>query len=411
MATRQTAPTPLDYHTWQQDSVRVGGRTFRLGTKPGVFGHGQSDHASIMMAEQARVQPGDAVVHLNCGSGLFGVVALAAGAARVVMADRNVLSYEAACRTLSAARVAGADVADGADARGVAFLSQGWPALQQRVVANVVAIRIPHERLAMLQLLSDAFDMLQEGGILVVGGAVKEGIKPALRAMEAIFGNAKTLAQGAGHHVAQAVKRTASPVDAEVLSHPMLQGDRFHTLNVTLRDRLLTLHTRPGVFSWEHADEATSLFADVMQLESGQTVLDIGCGAGALGTIAGLVTGAPVCMLDADSEAVRCAERTAEAAGVSARVLASDIASAVRDEQFDVVLSNPPFHVGKATDLAVPAQFIRDAHRVLVPGGRLQLVANRTLPYEGLLQEEFGHVHTVHDGARFKVLTAVKRTG
>src|SRR5687767_6187387 len=122
-ASHHAAPAPLDYHTWQQDSVRVGGRAYRLGTKPGVFGHGQADHASVMMAEQARVLPGDVVVHLNCGSGLFGVVALSAGASRVVMADRNVLSYEAACRTLAAAEVGGAGLAHGADRRGVAYLS------------------------------------------------------------------------------------------------------------------------------------------------------------------------------------------------------------------------------------------------------------------------------------------------
>jgi pseudouridine synthase len=54
----------------------------------------------------------------------------------------------------------------------------------------------------------------------------------------------------------------------------------------------------------------------------------------------------------------------------------------VRDEGFDVVVTNPPFHVGKATDLDVPQQFIADAHAVLANGGRLFLVANRTLPYE-----------------------------
>jgi 16S rRNA (guanine1207-N2)-methyltransferase len=103
--------------------------------------------------------------------------------------------------------------------------------------------------------------------------------------------------------------------------------------------------------------------------------------------------------------------RSARDAGVhGVRVLPSDIVSAVRDERFDVVLSNPPFHVGKATELAVPAQFIADAYRVLEPGGTLQLVANRTLPYEGLLQAAFGNVTSLHDGARFKVLWSEKRT-
>jgi len=71
-------------------------------------------------------------------------------------------------------------------------------------------------------------------------------------------------------------------------------------------------------------------------------------------------------------------------------------------------VSNPPFHVGKATALNVPLQFMRDAFNVLRPGGRLLLVANRTLPYEAALTDLFGNMRTVHDGQRFKVLSATR---
>lgn len=76
-----------------------------------------------------------------------------------------------------------------------------------------------------------------------------------------------------------------------------------------------------------------------------------------------------------------------------------------------MVVTNPPFHVGKATDLDVPIQFIHDAWKVLAPGGRLNLVANRTLPYEGAIRFLFKNVSMAHDGRRFKVLTAVKAAG
>jgi len=70
------------------------------------------------------------------------------------------------------------------------------------------------------------------------------------------------------------------------------------------------------------------------------------------------------------------------------------------------VVTNPPFHIGKATTLMVPAQFIRDAKAVLVPGGKLFVVANRTLPYESIMMEHFGNMRTVHNGRRFKVLVS-----
>ena len=49
------------------------------------------------------------------------------------------------------------------------------------------------------------------------------------------------------------------------------------------------------------------------------------------------------------------------------------------------------------------------AHAALAPGGRLYLVANRTLPYERLIAECFGEVRTAHDGRRFKVIGGVRR--
>ncbi len=139
-------------------------------------------------------------------------------------------------------------------------------------------------------------------------------------------------------------------------------------------------------------------------------MLDIGCGAGALGTLAGLMShDARVLMLDADVEAVRSAQRTAAAAGLThAEIRTSDVGAAVAGERFDVVVTNPPFHVGKVTDLNVPMQFIHDAHAALRPGGRMYLVANRTLPYERVVEARFGNVEKVHDGVRFKVLKAIR---
>ena len=295
----------MDYHAWQHHVARVGGRAYRVATKPGLFGHETVDQASVMLAEEARVSPGETVAFLNCGAGLFGAVAGAQGAARVLLADRNVLAFEAAARTIALNDLA----------TGEAFLSQGSVAFPPGVRASTVAIRIPHERLAWMQLLRDAFALLEAGGTCYVGGASNEGVKPAVRAMEQLFGNAMSLSQRGGHRVVRSVKRQSLPMDGELLANPLLAHDAFHEVAAMLRGRPLTLYTRPGVFSWEHLDEATSILADTMELRPGESVLDLGCGAGALGVVAGQITGASVTMLDADSEALRCAARTADAAG------------------------------------------------------------------------------------------------
>lgn len=395
------------YRSWQRDTMRVHGRTVHVATKPGVFAHGSHDEASQLLAELGTVAPGDRVLHLNCGSGLFGALA-ADVAAHVLLTDRNVLSFEAATRSVAA----NAD-ANGATSAQVA-LCQGAPDVEPGSV-QVAAIRIPHDRLSQLQLLRDAYRALAVGGVCYIAGASNEGIKPAARAMERLFGNALVLATRGGHRVVRATKQTSSQSAGEAgalpeeFANPLLTPDAFHQVPVSVAGVSFSMQTRPGVFSWEHLDEATETLANAMQVPRGASVLDLGCGCGTLGTAAALSQGARVCMLDADSEATRCAAATAERAGVAdARAIASDIALAVRGELFDIVLCNPPFHVGKATSLDVPMQFIVQAWNALAAGGSLQLVANRTLPYERAIEDRFGNLETLHDGRRFKVLRATR---
>ncbi|MEO8564123.1 MAG: methyltransferase [bacterium] len=387
------------YRQWQQTLVTARGRSLVLASKPGVFAHGAVDPPSLLLAQHVRVDAGDVVVNMHCRNGLFGsAVALSGSAARIVLADRNVLAIDAAARTLRANGVEGAEL----------YVGHGAAAFCD-LTADVVAIRIPQEKLALLQLLHDALALLKIGGRLYLAGATAEGIKSAARVLEQIFGNSATIATESGHRVVGATKRAEWPSGEDVPSSPYLDADAFLERSLELRGNSYTFLSRPGVFSWDHLDEATALLAEHMDVHSGDRVLDLGCGYGVLGVVAARISGAPVTMVDVDSEAVRSATRSAAAAGLSsARALGSDVASAVLTEEFDLVVTNPPFHVGKATDLSVPIQFIADAFAVLAPGGRLNLVANRTLPYEGAIKFLFRNITTVHDGRRFKVLTAVK---
>ncbi len=388
-----------DYRSWQRVAATIAGREYRIATKPGVLAHGGIDAASVLLAERTKIEPGERVVHLNCGNGLFGSVAASRGA-QVVLTDRHVLGAEAARRTL----------ADNGAPDTEVLLGHGAIPLPPDATASVVAIRIPHEKFALLQLLWDAFRLLEIGGRCYIAGATNEGVKTAARTLERLFGNANTLAHGGGHRLVVAIKRAAAPSSVEDFESPFLNPDAFREFDVTLRGRDYRLHSRPGVFSWDHLDEATAILAETIEIAPGASTLDLGCGAGALGLVAGTLSGTgAVCMVDADVEAVRSALRSAQAAGLTrARTMTSDVAGAVLGERFDVVVTNPPFHVGKATELTVPLQFIQDAWTVLAPGGGLFLVANRTLPYEGAIRQRFGNIAMLHDGPRFKVLGATR---
>jgi 16S rRNA (guanine1207-N2)-methyltransferase len=388
--------------------VRAGHRTVPVATRPGVFADGTLDDSAALLARHVTCRPTDTVVHLGCGNGF--AAAAAPPAAQVLLADRHVANVAAARRTLAANGLAhvvhhahgiAAPHADAAD--------DGTLRLADASV-DAVTIRIPHEKGALLPLLVDAHRVLRVGGRCWVAGGTSEGIKPAVALVETLFGGVATAGQGGGHRLVVATRRDRPLPDEPALRSPFLDHDHHHVVQVVLRGHAIAVHTRPGVFSWEHLDEATALLAEHMTVPRGTRVLDLGCGAGVLGVVASRLADRTATFVDADAEALRAARRTVAAAGLAdARVLASDIAEAVLEERFDTVVANPPFHMGKATALAVPTQFILDAWDVLAPGGTLQLVANRTLPYEAILAERFGAYRTVHDGPRFKVLAATKR--
>lgn len=392
------APLTTSYRQWALREVSLDTGDVQMASKPGVLLHGELDPAAQMLAESVVCDASDVLVQFQGGNGLLGVIAARAGAS-VWISDRHLPGYEAAARTLTANGVT-ATVRHGL----------GMQPFPERPTPTVIAIRLPVEKMAVRQLLHDAWHALPVGGRCIIAGANDEGAKSAARMLERVFGNATVIAQHSGHRAVQAIKQHASAVNDDDIRDPLFSYDTFREIPATLRGEVFTLASRPGVFSWEHADEATTLLADALEIPRGASVLDLGCGSGGLGLVAARLSGTGrVVLVDADAEAVRSAQRSVALANASTcEVRASDVASAVLEQHFDVVVTNPPFHIGKGTDLRVPQQFIADAAAVLPRGGTLWLVANRTLPYEGLLREHFAQVAIVRDERRFKVLRATR---
>ena len=396
-------PTPglrSHYGTWATTPVRVGSLRVTIASKPGVFAHGVIDPAAMMLAEWIAERPSCETagrsLHVASGNGLVAAVARHAGFV-VTALDRYAPNVHATRRS----------VGDGADVRHAA-----WPEPEDRGY-QLATVRIPTDRLSAQLAVSSAYRSLAPGGTLLVAGANDEGIKPLATFLAQQCGTVRLEAQHSGHRLL-AVHRTQTDVVVDPTIAPWLDPSCWHDLPVTAAGTTFVCASRPGVFSWQHLDEATRILCDVLHehpIPEGATVLDLGCGAGVLSVVAARQsrTGRVV-LLDADVEAVRSANETLRRAECpNAMALASDVTSDIGDEVFDVVISNPPFHVGKATELDVPRAFIESAHARLVPGGVLRLVANRTLPYERWITECFGAVECLHDGRRFKVLGATLR--
>ena len=374
-----------------------------VASKPGTLAGGEQDRAAVLLAEVVAPAPSSTILDLNCGTGLTGaMLATLVPAGRVIMADANVIEVEAAQRTVAATGLTNAAV----------HLSHGTNHLALAAPVDLVTIRLPKGKGPTLQLLWDAFVALPPGGRCHIAGANDEGIQSALRHAAELFGSASTVAYQKGYRVGVAIKAEPPPPQPAVFTTPYLDHGAWHRFTVDIRGERYTVCSRPGVFSWERLDDGTRALLETMAIGPGETVLDLGCGAGITGVVAArLSQTGMVTMVDVALEALEAARRTVATNGLTnCMVLPSDGAAAVRDRRFDVVITNPPFHVGKATTYDAAVQFVQDAAAVLRPGGRLWLVANRFIPYEGIIQSQFGSATIAQESGRYKVLVAEKAT-
>src|SRR6266852_4511372 len=235
---------------------------------------------------------------------------------------------------------------------------------------------------------------LKAGGRLYVVGAKDRGVLSVAKRMQAQFGNIETLAISKGHRVVCCIQPQQNVVK-------LFLGDRYPLAGTRDRTELV-----PAVFANGKLDEGTQLLLEALEVHVTDEALDIGCGAGFIGMhIAGLASKGMVTMVDASLAAVDAAQGMIERSGLTnIRVLASDGAQEVLSERFDLVVTNPPFHLGGIQTTETAERFIREATQVLRPRGRFYLVANRFLKYEPVMRSCFGTVEEVSGNARYKVL-------
>ena len=357
------------------------------------------DRATRLLAEHVSIGSATDMLDLNCGTGVVGAcVAACMPDISVSLADRNIVNVEAAKRVVETNKIDCAQV----------YYSNGTTALPQTFACDLVTIRLPKGRIPLLQLLWDAFGVLRMGGQCYLAGANAEGIRSAISRMEDLYGNIKTLGYGGGNRVALSVKHSGTPCCPSSFREAALEHSTFYEYRVNKYGRELTIRSRPGVFSCTHLDEGSRRLIEHMEIAAGERVLDFGCGSGVIGAVAAtLAPDGHVHLADADFEAIRSAEETIKVNQLrNCTVVASDCGEQLRGLSFDAVMTNPPFHLAHKAELSMVYQFIHDSASLLRPNGRFILVANRTLPYEGIIKQVFGSVRTEHKDSHYKVLWA-----
>lgn len=174
-----------------------------------------------------------------------------------------------------------------------------------------------------------------------------------------------------------------------------------------LKNIELSLYTEEEVFSPKSIDTGTKAMLSFVKLTKEDKVLDLGCGYGIVGIWAAKQIGAKqVTMCDINPIAVACSKRNAILNEVEEglTILESDGLSNISDQDFSLILSNPPYHV----DFSVPKQFIEQGYKKLKLGGKLYMVVKRKDWYKNKLISVFGGV-MIQEKDGYYVLIAEKR--
>ena len=266
--------------------------------------------------------------------------------------------------------------------------------------ARLVLLQLP-KALAELEEIADAVSRRAAPDVvLVAGGRVKH---MTITQNEVLARSFETVqAQRAERKSRLVVASEPRPAPAE------------SPFPVTERHDGLVLVAHGGAFAGAKLDIGTRVLLEVLGLDEQPSpapiVVDLGCGTGALAASYALAhPESRVIATDRSAAAVASARATMVANGVDDRVavMHDDAGSEIADATADVVLLNPPFHLGSSVHTGAATRLFEAAARILRPGGELFTVFNSSLGYRAELTRLVGATEQLARTPKFTVTASV----
>ncbi|MDS2837572.1 class I SAM-dependent methyltransferase [Streptococcus pneumoniae] len=180
----------------------------------------------------------------------------------------------------------------------------------------------------------------------------------------------------------------------------------IHELRVDLLGEKMTFLTDAGVFSKKIVDFGSQLLLKCLEVNQGETVLDVGCGYGPLGLSLAKAYGVQATMVDINTRALDLARRNAEKNNAKATIFQSNIYARVQG-RFDHVISNPPIRAGKQ----VVHEIIEKSKDFLEIGGDLTIVIQKKQgapSAKSKMEDVFGNCEILKKDKGYYILRSVK---
>ena len=164
--------------------------------------------------------------------------------------------------------------------------------------------------------------------------------------------------------------------------------EHYFTNNTNLKSEIRTLtysyentpfefFSDNGVFAKNKIDYASKLLVETFienhkEVEKECTLLDVGCGYGFLGIVAGKILNINIELVDINKRALHLCERNIKLNEVKGKAYESNAYECVKNK-YEYIITNPPIRAGKETVLNI----LKGARNHLLDNGELWFVINK----------------------------------
>lgn len=177
-------------------------------------------------------------------------------------------------------------------------------------------------------------------------------------------------------------------------------------VNASINDTSYYFYTDNGVFSKGELDFGTELLLKTFEYSSvSKTILDIGCGCGAIGIYLAKL-GFSVDMCDVNLKAIELSKKAIVEQKLKANVYESDAYLNVNNK-YDYIISNPPIRVGKKKLYEI----VMGAKENLNENGEVWLVVRKDKGADSLVKDMkkiYSKVYVIEKKKGFHIIKACK---
>lgn len=297
---------------------------------------------------------------------------------------------------------------------------------------DVIYYRISKEKAMVNHLIQSAQQLLKTDGVLNLYGAKSEGLKGYFDRIKKAGASAQLNKIGKGAMFASCSQLSHLDKNFSELDYQAMQAI------AELSDKPVL--SKPGVFGWQKIDAGSQFLADNWgQFEAifaVKTVLDLGCGYGFLSLRYWLdlskqkqseqkqseqklsdqkqpeqkqsqQSSVSITATDSNAGAVKCCQQNFATRHITGEVIAADCGDQV-DQQFDLILCNPPFHQGFGVEGELTDRFLASAQQHLNKDGQALFVVNGFVPLARKAEVYFTEIDVFADNGSFKLVRLAK---